>query len=163
MVKDVSVTMVRTCKGARRLKTGHTEKASRFFLKFCQAGGGGGGGASRRVSWEGQSEVFPAPAPPPSHRPSLPAALHRAYHIAFGGVLQGLDHFQPLLESHLLNQIGPDSSKFLERRNFGVSEKNVLKHAGSHAQTGGNACGTGRTTPSVTVTRKPFRDCKSIM
>lgn len=53
----------------------------------------------------------------------LPATSQRTYHVAFRSILQCLDHFQSLFESHLFNQICPDSSKFLERSNNDVSEK----------------------------------------
>lgn len=115
MVKEVSVTMVRTCKGAGAASKQLTPRkplgsfSSSATLERGSQREGEPGGAG-----QGISPFFPPPQT---------AALQRAYHVAFGGVLQGLDHFQPLLESHLFNQICPDSSKFLERSNFGVSEK----------------------------------------
>lgn len=51
------------------------------------------------------------------------AASPRTHHIPLGGVLQRLDHFQSLFESHLLNQVCPDCSKFLEESMIGISEK----------------------------------------
>lgn len=32
-----------------------------------------------------------------------PAVCQRTYHVAFRGIFQGLNHFQSLFESHLLN------------------------------------------------------------
>lgn len=36
------------------------------------------------------------------------------YHIAFGGVFNGLDHFQSLFETHLLDHICPNGAELLQ-------------------------------------------------